>query len=80
MKLACPSHSGLGAALHLRPMTTFMLLVSFQLVIGVSLFVIGLSAFTYTPSYRIGSFWAGFIVSQVCCSMFNDLSICDSCL
>eukprot|EP00731_Ephydatia_muelleri_P025988 Em0018g88a len=62
LKLVCPAHSGPRDAVHLPPMTTFMLLVSFQLVIGVSLFVVGLSTFTYTPSYRIGSFWAGFII------------------
>lgn len=41
----------------------FMLLVTSQLIIGVTIFVLGVSTITYTPSYPVGSFWAGFIVS-----------------
>ena len=59
-----PAHSGARDAVHLWPTSQFLLLVSFQLVVGVVMFVVGLSAFTYTPSYHVGSFWAGFIVSS----------------
>ena len=47
-----------------RPRLPFLFLTILQLMLGVVVLFLGLSAFLTTPQYRVGGFWAGLIVGD----------------
>lgn len=60
------------AMTRMKPNLPYVVLSCLQIVLGVAIVAIGGAAFSTTPSYRAGCFWAGLIVSaQSSCSHNN---------
>ena len=58
-----------------RPRYFFIVITLSQLGIGGIVFCLGLSAFSISPQYRVGGFWAGLTVSRK--TLFSP-SICET--